>query len=90
MIYLTLTIEERVREKKVVINFLVILCRSAFIGIMMRSFLEKLNAVASLVYLKVTYHDREGKPIIISATLEEANQIKELILKDILALVVGA
>ncbi|KAI5438244.1 hypothetical protein KIW84_024114 [Lathyrus oleraceus] len=53
---------------------------------MIRSFLEKLNAVASLVYLKVTYHDREGKPITISATLEEANQIKELILKDILAL----
>lgn len=60
MINLTLALGEEVRERNVTLSFLVILCRRAFKGILERS-LEKLDAVAPLVHLKITYHDMEGK-----------------------------
>lgn len=63
-------------ERKVTLNFLVILCSSFFRGIIGRSFLGKLYAVASHVHLKITYHDMEGKSTIIITDLKEEKCIK--------------
>lgn len=69
---LSLTIKEGVCERSVIFDSLLIPCRNIFRGILRKSFLEKLDAVTSLVHLKVTYHDKEGKSTIISVDLEEA------------------
>lgn len=71
-INLTLVIGEGTYERKVILNFLVILCRSAFRGIIGRSFLAKLDEAASPVHLKVAYHDIKGRLVIVSVDLEEA------------------
>ncbi|CAI8614033.1 unnamed protein product [Vicia faba] len=65
------------------LNLFVWFLRSAFKGISGRYFLEKLDAVASLIHLKEAYHDMEGKLIVVNADPEEAKRIKEIILKDI-------
>lgn len=82
---LTLVIGWGTCESKLILNFLVIPCRGAFRGILGRPFLVNLYEEASRVYLKVTYHDMEVRPVIASADLEEARWIKELIREVILA-----
>lgn len=69
---LSLTIKEGVCERNVIFDSLLIQCRNTFRGILGKSFLAKLDTVTSLVHLKVTYHDKEGKSTIISVDLEEA------------------
>lgn len=83
---MTLSFGDGVHGRKVTINFLIITCSSAFKGIMGRSFLSKLDEVASPVHLKIIYHDMEGKSNVTSTDLEEARRIKEIIQKNILAL----
>lgn len=73
------------RERKVTLRFLVILRRSAFKGILGRSFLVKLDVIEFPVHLEVTYHDMAGKLIVVMVDLEEEKWIKEIILKGILA-----
>lgn len=73
------------RERKVTLRFLVISCKTAFKGILGRSFLVKLDGIEFPVHLEVTYHNMEGKSIVVMADLEEEKWIKEIILKDILA-----
>lgn len=41
--------------------------------------------MASPVYLKISYHNEEGKTIVINANLKKVSCIKDIILKDILA-----
>lgn len=72
MTYLTMSQGERLDERKVTLKFLVILCRSAFKGIIERSFLVKLDVVASPVHLKVAYHDKEGNLTAVNNDLEGA------------------
>lgn len=59
-------------ERKVTISFLVVTCKRVLSGILGRSFLERLDVVASPFHLKVAYHISEGKPIVISSNLKEA------------------
>lgn len=42
----------------------------------------KLDVVVSLVHLKVTYLNKEGRSTTVSADLDEAKQIKELDHRD--------
>lgn len=66
--------------------FLVIQCRSSFKGILGRSFLEKLDALASTVHLKIAYHDKWGVPITMEEDLRVARRIRKEIPKVILTL----
>lgn len=66
-----MTIGERVCERKVILNFIIIQCKSFFRGIPGISFLERLDDVASLVHLKVTYHDAEGRLVSMNAAVYE-------------------
>lgn len=75
---------EGAQERKVIPNIMVISCRSMFKGILGRPFLARLDAVASLVHLKVTYHDEEGGPTVVSFEVDEAKWIKEIIQKNII------
>lgn len=90
VINLTLEIVEECVKEKVLLMFLIIPCKSAFRGILGRSFLKKLDVMASLVNLKVTYQDMEGRPTPISPILKESKKVKELIHKDILAWLLGS
>lgn len=83
---LTLALGEGEHKRKVILLFLVILCRSSFKGILEISLLTKLDPVASPIHLKVIYHDRKGKSTIVGTDLGEIKKIKELIFKDILVL----
>lgn len=58
------------------LNFLIVSCKSIFIDILGRSFMVILDAVASAVYLKVTYHDAEGMSATVSANVDEVKRIK--------------
>lgn len=49
-------------QRIVTLLFLVIHGRSAFKGILGRSFLVKLDVVASIVHLKIAYQDEWGVP----------------------------
>lgn len=75
---------------KVIFIFLAISCWSTFRGILGRSFLERLNALASSIYLKVAYHDTEGSTTIVSFDVDEAKRVEEIVQKDILALTVAS
>lgn len=59
MVNLTLSLGKGVCVRNVTLNFLVISCRSAFEGILMRYFLAKLDLVVTPVHFKITYHDME-------------------------------
>lgn len=85
MIALPLSLGERVHERHVTFKFFVILCKSAFKGIIGISFLAKLDAVASLVHLRLAYHNMEWKSTVVNVYLEEAMKIKGIVFKDILA-----
>lgn len=62
---MTLAIREGKCERKVILNFLVVSCKSAFRGIMGRFFLENLDMVASHVHLKLIYHKvKESWPLL--------------------------
>lgn len=56
---LEVTIGEVDNERKVILNFLIILCRSTFKCILGRSFLARLDAVSSPVHLKAPYHNEK-------------------------------
>lgn len=64
--------EEVMHERKVILNFLVMLCKSSFRGILGRCFLDKLYAIASPVHLEVTKHDKVGRLTNINVNLMEA------------------
>lgn len=66
-----MTIGERVCERTIILHFIIIQCNSFFRGILGRSFLERLDDVASLVHLKVTYHDAEGRLVSMNANVYE-------------------
>lgn len=68
---MTMTIYEGDPERKVILNFMIIQCRSAFKGILGRSFLVRLDVVASSVHLKVTYHNVEGRLVLMTADVDE-------------------
>lgn len=70
---------EKACERKVILNFLIILCKTAFRGVIGRSFLVSLDVVDSPVNLKVTYHVVDKRPNIISANLEEDRLVMERI-----------
>lgn len=77
--------------RKVILNFHEVSCRSTFKVILGISFLEKLDAVTSLIHIKVSYHDKEGISATVSVDLVEAKRIKEPILNDILmSVAIGA
>lgn len=76
-------------KRKVILNFLVIPCRNAFKGKPERSFIGRLDAMASPVHLKVTYHNIEERLVIVNADVDEAKRIKEIMHKDLLTLVVA-
>lgn len=76
---------EGVCERKITLNFLVISCISVFRGISGRSFLAKLDEVASPTLLKVTYYNNEGKPTMIHINLEEVKHIEVVIFKNLLS-----
>lgn len=86
---LTLAIGEGTCERKEILNFFVIFCKSAFRGILGRYFLVKLVAVASPIHLKITYKDMKGMSTTVSVNLEEIRWIKELVQEDILASMLG-
>lgn len=65
---LLLSLREGEGERKVPFCFLVVPCKSAFSGNLGKSFLATLDAVASSVHLKVTYHNDDGKPIVFNTT----------------------
>ncbi|XP_050876358.1 uncharacterized protein LOC127080069 [Lathyrus oleraceus] len=87
---MTWAIGEAAYERKVILSFHVISCKSVFRDILERSFLERLNIVASSVHLKGTYHDREGMSGIFGADLKEANRIQKLVQREVLTIVSGA
>lgn len=66
---MVVTVGEKACERKVILNFLIILCKTAFRGIMGRSFLVRLDVVALPVNLKVTYRGVDKRSTIISANL---------------------
>ncbi|CAL5183272.1 unnamed protein product [Lathyrus oleraceus] len=65
--------------------FLVIRCKSAFEGILGRSFLARLNIVYSTFHLKIVYHDEEGILVTVGENLQEARRVGRIIRKDVLA-----
>lgn len=64
---------------KMALMFLVIQCKSAFKGSLERSFLERLDAVAYTVHLKVTYHNEEGTPVTVGANLQDPRRTRRII-----------
>lgn len=66
--------------------FLVIQCKSSFKGILGRSFLAKLEALASTIHLKIAYHDKWGAPITMEEDLRVARRIRKEIPKFTLTL----
>lgn len=46
--------------------------------------MEKLDVVASLIHVKVTYHNNVKKLVVIHADLKAAKRIREFILKNLL------
>lgn len=62
-------------ERKVNLYFLVVSCKGTFIGILGRSFMPNLNVVASLMHLKIVYHNNVKKLITIHAELKAASRI---------------
>lgn len=56
-INMIVTIGEGACQRKVILNFMLILCQSAFKCIIWRSFLLRLDAIASSIHRKVTYHN---------------------------------
>lgn len=88
--YMTWAIGEATYERKVILSFHVISCKSVFRDILERSFLERLNVVASSVHLKGTYHYREGMSGIFGVDLKEANRIQKLIQREVLTIMSGA
>lgn len=80
-----MTVGERDHERKIILNFLIISCQSAFIGIIWRSFLKRLDVVASSFHLKVTYHNMKGRSILVTTNIDEAKLIKLIVQKDLLA-----
>lgn len=68
------------------LTFLVIQCRSSFKGILGRSFLARLDVVASTIHMKITYHYEEGILITVGVDLQVARRINRIILKNIMAL----
>ncbi|KAI5424665.1 hypothetical protein KIW84_030742 [Lathyrus oleraceus] len=53
-------------------------------GILGRSFLAKLDEVASQTLLKVTYYNNDGKPTMIHINLDEVKHIEVVIFKNLL------
>lgn len=54
---LIVTFGEGTSKIKIILNFLAISCRSAFRGILWRSFIVRLDALTSPVHLKLAYHN---------------------------------
>lgn len=79
---LTLSVREGMRKRTITLTFLVIHYKSAFKGILGRSFLDKLDMVVSMVHLKIAYHEEKGVLSTITTDLQEVERI--LILGDIL------
>lgn len=68
-IELSFSFEERKDEQPMNICFLMIPYENVYNDILGRSFLAILNAMASLIYLKVKYHNNACKLVVISADL---------------------
>lgn len=76
MTYMTLFLGEGLGKRKVTFNFFVISCMNDLSGIQGRFLLEKLDAVAFSVHLKIKCHTEKGKPIVNNANIKEASRIK--------------
>lgn len=90
MIDLIVADKEGARERKVILNFLIVPCKSAYKGILKNSLLANLDVVALPVHLKITYHDVEGRLVAIIVDFKEARWILVHLSGDILALILGA
>lgn len=84
MAYLPLSLGEGEGERKITLNFQVVLCKSSFSGIIGMKFLVKPDIVASLVHLKVIYHGDTVKPVVLNTNLKQERSIHEVILKNLL------
>lgn len=73
------SIGEREHWRKMTLMFLMVHCRSSFKCILRRTFLAKLDAIASTIHLKVYYLDEEGKAIAIGADLHDERRIGRII-----------
>lgn len=84
-IELSVSFEERKGEQPMNVCFLVIPYENVYNDILERSFLAILNALASLIYLKMKYHNNACKLVVILANLRGDDLIHEAILKNPLA-----
>lgn len=75
---LAMTVGEGSGQRKVVLNSMIVSCRSTSRGILGRFFLARLDSVTSLVHLKVTYHNAEGRLIMVIVDVDEAKRFKEV------------
>lgn len=64
--------------------FLVIHGKIIFKGIIVRSSLARLDTIVESVQMKITYHDKEGKIVIVSADLQEAMRVSRVIRDNIM------
>lgn len=62
--------------------FLVIPYKNIYNGLLGRSFLAALNEVASMVHLKMEYHNSLGELVVIATNLRGAHLIHETMLKN--------
>lgn len=85
-IELSISFEERKDEQPMNVCFLMIPYENVYNDILGRSFLAILNSMASLIYLKVKYHNNACKLVVILADLHEDYLIHEAILKNPLAI----
>lgn len=76
---MTVTVGRGDLKRNLILNFMIIPCQSAFRGILERSFLERLDAVATPVILKVTYNNAEGTLVLATTNVDEDKLIKEII-----------
>lgn len=84
MTSLPLSFGEEESERKLTLHFLVVPCKSAFSGILGKTFLEKLDVMASPIYLKVTYYKNPRKSFRLNADLKASRLIREVMLKNFL------
>lgn len=77
---------KRDHERKLILHSMIILCWTSFRGILGRSFLKRLDMVASLVHLKVAYNDAEGRSVSVIADVYKVKRIKGIIQKGSLSI----
>lgn len=63
-------------------QFLVIHCKSVYNYILGRPFAVALDVVASLVHLKLFFHNLHGEPITINLNLKGAKRIYQVLQQD--------